>query len=99
MKKNIRKFPRNIFTLLRVLLAFATLTTFMVLFPFMSFCETVTDLSCFISTSAFRSGDGQSTNLWYEVRGREPAMIFVVILVGFLAKVVFSGVRRNGRFV
>jgi len=42
MKKNIRKFPRNIFTLLRVLLAFATLSSFMVLFPGMSFCETVT---------------------------------------------------------
>jgi hypothetical protein len=52
-------------------------------------------LTCFISTAAARSDDRQSQTLWHEIRGRELSIIFILILVGFLAKAVFAGVRRN----
>jgi len=57
------------------------------------------DLSCFISTAAAGSDDRQSRNLWREIRGRELAIIFVVVFLAYLGKVVFSRYRRNGGFV
>lgn len=56
-------------------------------------------LSCFITAAAAPSDDRQSRSLWHEIQGREAAVIFVVILVGFLVRVVFLGARRNGRVV
>jgi len=53
------------------------------------------DLSCFISTAAAGSDNRLARALRQEIRGCELSIIFVVILVGFLAKVVFSGVRRK----
>jgi len=56
------------------------------------------DLSCFISTAAApRSEDQESRSLWREIRGRELAIIFIVIFIVYLGKIVFSGVRRNGK--
>ena len=55
------------------------------------------DLSCFISTAAARSNDRQSGGLWHEIRGRELSIIFILILVGFLAKVFFAGTARKGK--
>ena len=53
-------------------------------------------LSCFISTAAAPSDDRQAQTLWHEIRGRELSIIVILILLGFLAKGVFAGVRRNG---
>jgi hypothetical protein len=55
------------------------------------------DLSCFITAAAARADSRQSKSLslWHEIRGREPAIIFVLILAGFLARLVYVGVRRN----
>jgi hypothetical protein len=55
------------------------------------------DLSCFISAAAARSDDRQSWSLWHEIRGRELSIIFILILVGFLAKVIFAGTRSKGK--
>ena len=53
------------------------------------------DLSCFISTAAARPDDQRSTNLWHETRGRELAIIFVVLLMAYIGKVVLTRGRRN----
>jgi len=52
------------------------------------------DLSCFISTAAASSTDQQSRSLWREIRGRELAIIFIVIFIAYLVKVVFTGKPR-----
>ena len=58
------------------------------------------DLSCFITTAATpRRDDGQSLSLWHEIRGRELSIIYILILVGVLAKVVFAGNRRKGKAI
>ena len=48
-------------------------------------------MSCFISTVAQPSDGGR--NIWSEIRGRELAILFVVILVLFIGKTVFGGRR------
>jgi hypothetical protein len=57
------------------------------------------DLSCFISTAAARPKDGALWGLWREIRGRELAIIFVVIFCVYLAKVVLARCKRNGGFI
>jgi len=54
------------------------------------------ELSCFISTAAARSDDRQSWRLWPEIRGREPAMILVIILMAYIGHAVFARIRKNG---
>jgi hypothetical protein len=55
------------------------------------------DFGCFISTAATRSDQQQSPNLWREIRGRELAIIFMVLLMVYLGKIFLSEVRRNGK--
>jgi len=54
------------------------------------------DFSCFISTAAAGSDNRPARTLWHAIRGWELSIIFVVMLVGFLAKAVFWRVRRKG---
>ena len=60
------------------------------------FEDIMNGLGCFISTAAAHSEDRGTRGLWHEIRGRELSIIFIVILVGFLAKGVFAGARRSG---
>jgi len=54
------------------------------------------DLSCFITTAAARAADDRPPwSLWSAIRGRELSIIFVVVLIGFIAKAVFDGASRN----
>jgi hypothetical protein len=53
------------------------------------------DLSCFISAAASQSADQKSWSLWREIRGRELAIFFVVMLLVYAAKAVWRR-RRAG---
>ncbi|MBW2430530.1 MAG: fibronectin type III domain-containing protein [Deltaproteobacteria bacterium] len=59
--------------------------------------DIVDGLSCFISTAAAHSNDRDrhSWSLWREIKGREMAIIFVIILLACLGKVVFSRIRNH----
>jgi hypothetical protein len=46
------------------------------------------NVSCFISTAADQP-DGKS-NIWSEIRGRELAILFIVILFAYIGKIVFD---------
>ena len=63
--------------------------------------DIVDGLSCFISTAAAHPNDGDrhSWSLWREIKGREMAIIFVIILLACLGKVVFSRIRSNGGLI
>ncbi len=53
------------------------------------------DLSCFISAAAPQSDKRPSWSLWREIRGREPAITFMVILLVLAAKALWKR-RRAG---
>ena len=48
----------------------------------------LSNVSCFISTAADQPG-GKS-NIWSEIRGRELAILFIVILFAYIGKIVFD---------
>jgi hypothetical protein len=50
--------------------------------------DVMDSLGCFISTSAMQPDNRQPWNLWHEVRGREPAIALVAILLVLAAKAV-----------
>ncbi|MCP4624587.1 MAG: fibronectin type III domain-containing protein [bacterium] len=54
-------------------------------------------LGCFISTAAAHTDERRSPkpNPWSEIRGREPAIILMVLLMIYLGKIFLSEVRRN----
>jgi len=54
-------------------------------------------ISCFISSVTPRSADGKPSSLWREIRGREPAILFALVIITFLARAVFSWIRLNHR--
>jgi chitinase len=53
------------------------------------------DLSCFISVAAAGQTERQSWNLWREIRGRELAIIFVLMMLAWAVKMVISRIRQN----
>ena len=55
--------------------------------------ELLSNVSCFISTAADQSG-GKS-NIWSEIRGRELAILFVLILFGYMGKSVLGRKKIN----
>ncbi len=56
--------------------------------------DVMDSLGCFISTAAMQPDNRQTWNLWNEVRGREPAIVLVAILLVLAAKAVWR--RRIG---
>ena len=56
--------------------------------------DVMDSLGCFISTAAMQPDNPQTWNLWHEVRGREPAIVLVAILLVLAAKAVWR--RRIG---
>ena len=48
-------------------------------------------VGCFISTAVQKPGGGW--NFWTEIRGREPAILYVLLLLGYVGKIVCS--RRS----
>jgi hypothetical protein len=56
-------------------------------------------ISCFISTAAHQSHNQQPSDLWREIRGRELAILFVMLLLFFAGKAVAMKIRRNRGFV
>ena len=46
--------------------------------------------------AAAREDDRQSRSLWPAIRGLEPAMILVIILMAYLDHAVFARIRRDG---
>ena len=63
--------------------------------------DIVDGLSCFISTAAAHPDDRErhSWSLWREIRGREMAIIFVIVVIAYLGKVVFSRDKSNGGLI
>lgn len=57
------------------------------------------NISCFISTAAHQSGNPQPSDLWREIRGRELAIFFVMLLLYFAGKAAAVKIRRNRGFV
>ncbi|CAB1058305.1 hypothetical protein D1BOALGB6SA_3061 [Olavius sp. associated proteobacterium Delta 1] len=57
------------------------------------------DLSCFISVAADGSTARQPWSLWREIRGRELAIIFVLMILVSAAKVLFSRIKQNRRLL
>jgi hypothetical protein len=48
-------------------------------------------VGCFISTAVQKPAGGWS--IWPEIRGREPAILYVLLLLGYIGKIVYS--RRS----
>jgi hypothetical protein len=57
------------------------------------------NISCFISTAAHQSGNPQPSGLWREIRGRELAILFVMLLLFFAGKAAAMKIRRYRGFV
>jgi hypothetical protein len=53
------------------------------------------NISCFISTAAHQSANAQPPDLWREIRGRELAIFFVMLLLYFSTKAVVMKIWRN----
>jgi hypothetical protein len=57
------------------------------------------NISCFIATAADQSVNPQPSDIWREIRGRELAILFVMLLLFFAGKAAAMKIRRNRRFV
>ncbi len=56
----------------------------------------LSNLSCFIATASARTdGRHDAFNLWREIRGRELAIVFVLVLLGYAAREVVFRIREN----
>ena len=59
--------------------------------------EIANAIGCFISTAAQQPADGRPFHLWKEVRGREPALIFLLALLAIIIKTGGARVARRRR--
>jgi hypothetical protein len=59
------------------------------------FEDMINGLGCFITTAAAQSNDGQAWNWWHEVRGREPAIALLLLMLIYFGKVVLTNVGRR----
>jgi hypothetical protein len=55
----------------------------------------IPDLGCFISTAASRSDSLQTLNLWREIRGREAAILFILIVFAYAGKAILLRVKQH----
>jgi hypothetical protein len=51
-------------------------------------------LSCFITTAAHQPANSESTSLWGEIRGRELAIIFIVLVLIYAGRLAVSRIRH-----
>jgi hypothetical protein len=51
-------------------------------------------LSCFITTAAHQAANTESTSLWGEIRGRELAIIFIVLVLIYAGRLAVSRLRH-----
>ena len=51
-------------------------------------------LSCFITTAAHQTSNSEKTNLWGEIRGRELAIVFVILVLIYAGKLLLVRIRH-----
>jgi hypothetical protein len=54
--------------------------------------STLPNVGCFISTTVHQP-EGRS-NIWSEIRGRELAILFILILLAYVGKIIFNKIRE-----
>ena len=55
----------------------------------------IPEISCFITTAAAQPSDGQSLNVWREIRGRELSILFVLIVLVYAGRAVLKKINRS----
>ncbi|MGD8523304.1 MAG: fibronectin type III domain-containing protein [Desulfobacterales bacterium] len=57
------------------------------------------NVSCFISTAAYQSSNPQPSDVWREIRGRELAIFFVMLLLYYAVKALARKIRWGHRYI